>query len=203
MNNDIKFYKGDIASDVKVGKTIAIDCEMMGLNVTRDRLCLVQISTGNSDAHVIQLDSNFNAPNLVNLLSDKSISKIFHFARADLAHIKWYLKVDVENVECTKIQSKICRTFTESHSLKTLIKEFIGIDVSKALGQSDWGGELTSKQLQYCANDVLFLHKIHEELNKMLEREKRMNLYKDCIKFLKTRVEADIAGFKDIDLWSH
>ena len=182
---------------------IAIDCEFMGLNVNRDPLCIIQISSGNSDAHIIQLNrETYKAPNLIKLLSDKSINKIFHFARADIAHIKYYLKIDVENILDTKIASKLARSYSDSHSLKTLIKEFIGVDISKQFQSSDFGGELTSAQLKYCANDVVYLHKIHSELNKILIREKRINLYKNCLKFLKIRVDLDLASFKE-DIWAH
>tara|TARA_X000000950_G_C13464686_1_gene477353 strand:- start:60 stop:587 length:528 start_codon:yes stop_codon:yes gene_type:complete len=175
----------------------------MGLNVRRDPLCLIQISTGNSDAHIVQLDrSNYNAPNLKKILSDDKITKIFHFSRADMAHIKYYLKIDVKNILDTKICSKLARSYSDSHSLKTLIKEFINIDVSKQFQSSDFGGELSPAQLKYCANDVIYLHKIHEELNKILVRENRINLYNDCLKFVKTRVDLDLALFKD-DIWSH
>ena len=175
----------------------------LGLNVRRDPLCLVQISSGNFDAHIVQLDrKTYNAPNLVKILSDEKIKKLFHFARADLAHIKYYLKTDVMNVECSKLKSKLARTFSDSHSLKTLIKEFANVDVSKQFQTSDFGKELTPAQLKYCANDVIYLHKIHDELNKILERENRMSLYQDCIKFLSTRVHLDLALFKD-DIWSH
>jgi len=175
----------------------------MGLNVRRDPLCLVQISSGNSDAHIVQLNrETYNAPNLIRILNDENIKKIFHYARSDLAHIKYYLKTDVNNVECTKLQSKIARTFSDSHSLKTLIKEFANVDVNKQFQTSDFGGELTTAQIKYCANDVLYLHTIHEHLNKILERENRIKLYQDCLKFLKTRVELDLALFKE-DIWSH
>ena len=175
----------------------------MGLNVKRDPLCLIQISSGNSDAHIVQLDrSKYNAPNLIKILSDKNVKKIFHFARSDLAHIKYYLKTDVNNVECTKIQSKIARTFSDSHSLKTLIKEFMNIDISKQFQTTDFGGELSQGQLKYCANDVIYLHKINEELNKILKRENRIELYQECLKFLKTRVDLDLALFKE-DIWAH
>jgi ribonuclease D len=158
---------------------------------------------GKIRCYIVQLDrQTYNAPNLIKILSDENIKKIFHYARADLAHIKYYLKTDVKNVECTKIQSKLARTFTDSHSLKTLIKAFTNIDVSKQFQTSDFGGELTSDQMKYCSNDVIYLHKIHEELNKILERENRMELYQDCIKFLKTRVDLDLALFKE-DIWSH
>jgi len=203
MNIDIKLHKNDLPDEVKLGNVIAVDGEFMGLNVRRDPLCLIQISTGNSDAHIIQLDrSNYNAPNLVKILEDQSITKIFHFGRADMAHIKHYLKIDTKNILDTKIASKLARSYSDSHSLKTLIKEFINIDISKQFQSSDFGGELTSAQLKYCANDVLYLHKIHEELIKILERENRIELYKSCLGFLKTRVDLDLALFKD-DIWSH
>ena len=203
MDIDIKLHKNDLPDDLHLGNVIAIDGEFMGLNVRRDPLCLIQISTGNSDAHIVQLDrKTYNAPNLIKLLSSKNIKKLFHFARSDLAHIKYYLKIDVENVECTKLQSKLARTFSDSHSLKTLIKEFANVDVSKQFQTSDFGGELTQGQLKYCSNDVIYLHKIHNELNKILERENRMKLYQDCLKFIKTRVELDLALFKE-DIWSH
>ena len=203
MNIDIKLHKDDLPDDVKLGNVIAVDGEFMGLNVRRDPLCLIQISTGNSDAHIVQLDrSKYNAPNLVKTFSDQSITKIFHFGRADMAHIKYYLKADTNNVWDTKIASKLARSYSDSHSLKTLIKEFINIDISKHFQSSDFGGELSPAQLKYCANDVMYLHKIHEELNKILERENRIDLYKDCLKFLKTRVNLDLSLFKD-DIWSH
>ena len=203
MNMDIKLHKFDLPDDLAFGDKIAIDCEFMGLNVERDRLCLVQISNGNNDAHVIQLDKeNYNAPNLKKLLTDKNTKKIFHFARADMLFIKKYLKVDVQNIDCSKIASKLARTFSDKHGLKDLIKEFIGIDVNKQLQTSDFGGELSEKQLKYCANDVIHLHKIFEGLEKILIREKRINLYKSTIDFVATRVDLDLASFKD-DIWSH
>ena len=203
MNIDIKLHKNDLPDDLQLGNVIAVDGEFMGLNVRRDPLCLIQISTGNSDAHIVQLDrKTYNAPNLIKILSNNNIKKLFHYARSDLAHIKYYLKTDVKNVECTKLQSKLARTFSDSHSLKTLIKEFANVDVSKQFQTSDFGGELTQGQLKYCSNDVIYLHKIHNELNKILEREYRMELYQDCLKFLKTRVDLDLALFKE-DIWSH
>ena len=203
MNIDIKLHKADLPDDLKLGNVIAVDGEFMGLNVRRDPLCLIQISSGNSDAHIVQLDrSTYNAPNLVKILSNQNITKIFHFGRADMAHIKYYLKTETNNILDTKIASKLARSYTDNHSLKTLIKEFTNTEISKQFQSSDFGGELTSAQLKYCANDVIFLHKIHDELSKILERENRIELYKDCLKFLKTRVDLDIALFKD-DIWSH
>ena len=203
MSNNIQLHKNDLPDDLDLGNIIAVDGEFMGLNVRRDPLCLIQISSGNSDAHLIQFDrKNYNAPNLTKLLADENTTKIFHYGRADMAHIKYYLKTDTNNILDTKIASKLARSYSDSHSLKTLIKEFINIDISKQFQSSDFGGELSTAQIKYCANDVVYLHKIHEELNKILERENRIDLYKDCLKFLKTRVNLDLALFKD-DIWSH
>ena len=203
MNIDIKLHKNDLPDDLNLGNVIAVDGEFMGLDVRRDPLCLIQISSGNSDAHIIQLDrSNYKAPNLTKLLENKDVTKIFHFGRADLAHIKYYLKTETNNILDTKIASKLARSYSDNHSLKSLIKEFVNIDISKQFQNSDFGGEFTQAQLKYCANDVIYLHKIHDELNEILQRENRIELYKDCLKFLKTRVELDLAFFKE-DIWSH
>ena len=203
MNNNIKLHKNDLPDDLKLGNVLAVDGEFMGLNVKRDPLCLIQISSGNSDAHIVQFDrDNYKAPNLVKILSDEKITKIFHYGRADMAHIKYYLKTDTNNILDTKIASKLARSYSDNHSLKTLIKEFLNIDISKQFQSSDFGGELTPAQLKYCANDVLYLHKIHDELNMILERENRIKLYHESLKFLKTRVELDLALFKE-DIWSH
>ena len=203
MTNNIQLHKNDLPDDLNLGNIIAIDGEFMGLNVRRDPLCLIQISSGHSDAHIVQFDrQNYNAPNLVKILEDNQIKKIFHYGRADMAHIKYYLKTDTNNIFDTKIASKLARSYSDNHSLKTLIKEFINIDISKQFQNSDFGGDLTAAQLKYCANDVIYLHKIHNELIKILERENRISLYEDCLKFLKTRVDLDLALFKD-DIWSH
>ena len=203
MSNNIQLHKGDIPENLDLGNRIAVDGEFMGLNVRRDPLCLIQLSSGNSEAHVVQFDrNNYKAPNLVKILSDEKITKIFHFSRADLAHIKYYLNTETINILDTKIASKLARSYSDNHSLKTLIKEFVNIDISKPFQSSDFGGELSPAQLKYCANDVIYLHKIHDELYKILERENRVKLYKDCLKFLKTRVDLDLALFKD-DIWSH
>ena len=203
MTNNIHLHKNDLPEDLKLGNTIAVDGEFMGLNVRRDPLCLIQISSGNSDAHIVQFDrDNYNAPNLVKLLKDENVSKIFHYGRADMSHIKYYLKTETNNILDTKIASKLARSYSDNHSLKTLIKEFANIDISKQFQSSDFGGQLSPAQLKYCANDVIYLHKIHDNLEKILERENRIKLYKDCLKFLKTRVDLDLALFKD-DIWSH
>ena len=203
MSNNIQLYKGDIPENLNLGNRIAVDGEFMGLNVRRDPLCLIQLSSGNSEAHIVQFDrNNYEAPNLVKLLIDEKITKLFHFSRADLAHIKYYLKTETNNVLDTKIASKLARSYSDNHSLKTLIKEFVNVDISKQFQSSDFGGELSPAQLKYCANDVIYLHKIHDELYKILERENRVKLYEDCLRFLKTRVDLDLALFKD-DIWSH
>ena len=203
MSIDIKLHKNDLPDDLDLGNVIAVDGEFMGLNVRRDPLCLIQVSSGNSDAHIIQLDrSKYEAPNLSKILNNNNIIKIFHYGRADIAHIKYYLKTETNNILDTKIASKLARSYSDSHSLKTLIKEFVNVDISKQFQSSDFGGDLTPAQMKYCANDVIYLHKIHNELNNILIREKRIDLYKDCLKFLKTRVELDLAFFKD-DIWSH
>ena len=165
---DIKLHKGDLPDDLDLGNLIAVDGEFMGVEYKTWSLCLIQISSGNSDAHIIQLDRlSYKAPNLINLLKNDKITKIFHYGRADLAFIKYYLKTETNNILDTKIASKLSRSYSDSHSLKTLIKEFINVDISKQFQSSDFGGELTL-QLKYCANDVIYLHKIHEELNKFL-----------------------------------
>ena len=203
MSNNIQLHKNDLPDDLDLGNTIAVDGEFMGLNVRRDPLCLIQVSSGNSDAHIVQFDrDNYDCPNLVKLLSDDKITKIFHYGRADLAHIKYYLKTETNNILDTKIASKLARSYSDNHSLKILIKEFINIDISKQFQSSDFGGNLSPSQLKYCANDVIYLHKIHQELNEILIRENRIQLYQDCLKFLKTRVDLDLALFKD-DIWSH
>ena len=203
MTIDIKLHKNDLPDDLKLGNVLAVDGEFMGLNVRRDPLCLIQISSGNSDAHIVQFDrKTYNAPNLSKILDDEKITKIFHYGRADIAHIKHYLKTDTNNILDTKIASKLARSYSDNHSLKSLIKEFLNVEISKQFQSSDFGGDLTPAQLKYCANDVIYLHKIHNELNKILERENRVELYNDCLKFLKTRVNLDLALFKE-DIWSH
>tara|TARA_A100001015_G_scaffold147884_1_gene163973 strand:+ start:1422 stop:2033 length:612 start_codon:yes stop_codon:yes gene_type:complete len=203
MTNNIHLHKNDIPDDLKLGNKIAVDGEFMGLNVRRDPLCLIQLSSGNSDAHIVQFDrDNYYAPNLVKVLKDENVTKIFHYGRADMSHIKYYLKTETNNILDTKIASKLARSYSDNHSLKTLIKEFANVEVSKQFQSSDFGGELTPSQLKYCANDVIYLHKIHDKLERILERENRIKLYNDCLKFLKTRVDLDLALFKD-DIWSH
>ena len=203
MNIDIKLHHEDLPDQLTLGDNIAVDCEFMGLNVERDKLCLIQISSGKRDAHIIKLNRDtYKAPNLIKLLNDKKVNKIFHYARADLLFIKKYLNVEVANINCTKIMSKIARSYSDKHGLKDLIKEFTGNDISKNLQSSDFGGDLTEKQLNYCAKDVIYLHQIYKGLSKILIREKRNDLYKDTIKFIYSRVNLDLASYTS-DIWSH
>ena len=200
---DIKLHKNDLPKDLELSNKIAVDCEFMGLNFLRDKLCLVQISSGKSDAHIVQLNrDNYEAPNLKKILTNNAITKIFHYARADLVFIKKYLNINIEKIEDTKLQSKLVRKYSDKHGLKDLIKEFVGSEVSKQQQTSDFGGELTPAQLKYCANDVIHLHKINDSLTKMLLRENRLDLYQDCLKYLNTRVKLDLECFPD-DIWSH
>ena len=205
MQLNIKVHQNDIPDEIKLDdkKSLAVDSEFSGLNVNRDKLYLVQISTGNNDAHIIQLNrENYDAPNLKRILANKNIEKIFHYARADLAFIKKYLNVNVENVNCTRTMSRLARSYSDQHSLKTLIKEFLGIEISKQYQSSDFGGKLTDKQLTYAAKDVIYLHKISSALKEILIREKRYELYASSIKYLQTRVDLDLASFTE-DIWSH
>ena len=198
--------KGDITPEIanSFKESVAIDTEATGLQIPeRDKLSLIQICGEDGEVYIIQPDrKNYKSPNLVSVLENRKIIKIGHFLRFDKNALEYFLKCKIKNIFDTKIASKLARSYSDSHSLKTLIKEFINIDISKQFQNSDFGGELTPAQLKYCANDVIYLHKIHEELNKILEREKRIDLYKDCLMFLKTRVELDLASFKD-DIWSH
>ena len=200
---DIKLHKNDLPKDLEFGNKIAIDCESMGLNFMRDKLCLVQISSGNSDAHIIQLDrSKYDAPNLKKLLgSDKTF--IFHYARHDLAAIKHDLNIMIKNVYCTKISSKIARTYSQGHGYKDLCKELLNIDISKKQQSSDWSNpNLSKEQINYAATDVIHLHEIREKLDEILERQNRRKLVQACIEFLPTRVELDLRGWNN-DIFSH
>ena len=201
----VKIHKNDLPSNLNPGKIIAIDTETMGLDYKRDPLCLVQISSGDEEVHLIQINrKTFKADNLKKILEDNHIKKIFQFARFDLAVLNYYLKTDINNVYCTKIASKIGRTYTDKHGLKDLCKELLNIELSKQMQSSDWGAEiLTEQQINYAASDVLYLHKIKEELDKILIRENRMELAEHCFKFLKHRVKLDLAGWNNQDIFAH
>ena len=207
MRTDIKLHKEDLPANLKLGPVIACDCEFTGLNPPKDKLCLIQLySEESKDVHIVQFINRetYKAPNLVKLLTNQDVKKIFHYARKDLQMIKWALKVDVENVECTKLQSKLARGYSSQHSYKVLVQEFCGISISKAKQSSDFGKkDLDTEQLKYSSNDVLYIPKIHQELNKILIREKRIELYKNALKYLKVRVDLDLAGYENIDIWSH
>ena len=202
-----KLYQDDLPANLNLGSIVACDCEFTGLNPPKDKLCLIQLCSENSkEVHIVQFVNreNYKSPNLVKLLTNPDIKKVFHFARKDTEMILWALGIHVNNVECTKIQSRLARGYSSQHSYKTLVQEFCGISISKAKQASDFGKKnLDSKQLEYSANDVLHILKIHEELNKILVREKRMELYKESLKFLKVRVELDVAGYEKTDIWSH
>ena len=201
---EIKTHKDDLPSGLNLGNEIAVDTEAMGLEPKRDPLTLCQISTGKDDCHIIKFDrKNYKAKNLVAVLENPSVLKIFHYARFDIAVLRHFLKANVQNIYCTKIASKIARTYTDKHGLKDLVKEIIGVDMSKQMQSSDWGAEkLSEKQLKYAASDCIFLHRIRSELNKMLIRENRMNLLSKCLAFINTRVELDLADYKN-DIFSH
>ncbi len=201
----ITLHKGDIPADLDLGKTLAIDTETMGLDYHRDPLCLVQLSSGDGNAHIVQLDrKTYDAPNLKALLADQSVLKIFHFARFDLAVIKKYLGVECTPVYCTRTASRLARTYTDRHGLKQCCRELLGVDLNKQQQSSDWGAEnLKDVQLEYAASDVYHLHALREKLNIMLERENRMELAQKCFDFLPTRADLDLEGWPNEDLFAH
>ncbi len=201
----ITLHKGDIPRDLKFGSSIAIDTETMGLNPARDRLCLIQLSAGDGNAHLVQFaPDEYAAPNLKAMLQDTSITKLFHFGRFDIASIKAYLNVECTPVYCTKIASRLARTFTDRHSLKDLCKELLGVELSKQQQSSDWGAvTLSEEQLAYAASDVLYLHKLKEKLDAMLEREGRTHLAQAAYDFLPARASLDLEGWADVDIFAH
>lgn len=203
--NGIKLHKGDLPADIDLGAIVAVDTEAMGLDLQRDGLCVVQLSAGDGKAHVVQLDrSTYDCPNLKALLTDPAILKIFHFARFDVAMMKHWLGIDCAPLWCTKIASKLVRTYTDRHGLKDVAREVAGVDLSKAQQSSDWGAaELTDAQLQYAASDVLHLHAIRDGLLAMLKREGRVDLADSCFAFLPVRAQLDLAGWNDTDIFSH
>lgn len=200
----IHLHKGDLPADIDLGKIVAVDTEAMGLNPHRDALCVVQLSSGDGTAHVVQLARDFDCPNLKHMLADTGVLKIFHFARFDVAMMQRWLEITCAPVWCTKIASKLARTYTDQHGLKHVSKEIVGVDVSKAQQSSDWGrADLTQAQLEYAASDVLHLHEIRAGLIAMLEREGRTDLAQACFDFVPTRAALDLAGWADSDIFSH
>jgi ribonuclease D len=201
----IHLHQGDLPESVDLGPLVAIDTETMGLEVPRDRLCLVQLSSGDGDAHLVQLARDgYDAPNLKALLGDPEVTKLFHFGRFDIATLSYYLGVLAAPVYCTKIASKLARTFTDRHGLRDLCRELIGVELSKQVQTSDWGApELTKEQIAYAASDVLYLHELRRRLDVMLEREGRTGLAAACFAFLPYRATLDLAGWKAMDIFEH
>ena len=201
----IDLYRGDLPSALNLGPVVAIDSETMGLKPQRDRLCLIQLSSGDGNAHLVQFERcNYTAPNLVKLLEDPDITKVFHYARFDVAIIKKYLRAQTNSIYCTKIASKLVRTYTDKHGLKDLCKELLDLDLSKQQQSSDWGAKnLTEEQKKYAASDVLYLHRIKEILDQRLLREEREELAAFCFEFLQTRASLDLIGFENEDIFSH
>lgn len=200
----VTLYQDDLPADLAFGEAVAVDCETMGLNLQRDRLCLIQLSAGDGNAHLVQFRGGYEAPNLRRLLADPQITKIYHFARFDVAAIERYLEVTAAPIYCTKIASKLVRTFTDRHGLKDLCNDLLGVSLSKQQQSSDWGAaELTEEQQRYAASDVLHLHALRRRLDEMLEREGRGDLAEAMFSFLPTRARLDLAGWDEIDLFAH
>lgn len=201
----VKLYRGDLPADFNPGSSVAIDTETLGLKPARDKLCLVQISTGDGNAVLVQMDrAKYDAPNLKALLANPKVLKIFHFARFDVAVLKQYLDVDTAPLFCTKIASKLVRTYTDRHGLKELVRELLGIDLNKLQQSSDWGAHaLTDAQKAYAAEDVVYLHELKQRLEQMLEREGRSALAQSCFEFLPTRAALDLQGWSEEDVFAH
>ncbi|MEX0583400.1 MAG: ribonuclease H-like domain-containing protein [Sneathiella sp.] len=201
----IFLHQGDLPDDVDLGSVIAVDSETMGLLPHRDRLCLVQLSSGDGDAHLVKFDGkSYDAPNLARQLGDQDRVKLFHFGRFDIAVLEHYLGITCAPVYCTKIASRLVRTYTDRHGLKNLCQELLGIDISKQQQSSDWGAaELTEAQMEYAASDVLYLHEIKSALDEMLKREGRQELAQRCFDFLPIRAKLDLAGWMDTDIFAH
>ena len=200
----IKYYENDLPEKLNFGDILAIDTETMGLNPARDRLCLVQLSTGNGIIYLIKiLDLRKKPKNLIKLLKNKKITKIFHYARFDVAVLKHTFKIDIQNIYCTKIASKLVRTYTDKHGYKDLCKELLNESISKVEQSSDWGGKLSKEQKKYAATDVLYLHRIKKKLDIMLKRENRTNIAKACFEFISYRTNLDLSGWHDIDIFKH
>jgi len=201
----IKLYKGDLPTALEFGSSVAIDTEALGLNPLRDKLCLVQLSSGDGNAHLLQLDrSTYDAPRLKALLANPDVLKIFHYARFDVATLKHYLGVDSRPLYCTKIASRLSRTYTDRHGLKDLVKELLGIELNKQQQSSDWGVHvLSDAQKQYAAQDVIYLHEVKARLDQMLEREGRDKLAKACFDFVNVRAALDLAGWTEEDVFAH
>ena len=198
-------YRGDLPDDLDLGPTVAIDCETMGLNPKRDRLCVVQLSSGDGNAHLVQVaKGQSSAPNLCRMLEDPNVLKLFHFGRFDIAAMFETFGALTTPVYCTKIASRLVRTYTDRHGLKNLLQELLSVDISKQQQSSDWGSKKLSKaQIEYAASDVLYLHRLRDSLNQMMIREDRMEMAQSCFDFLPTRAKLDLAGWPDNDIFAH
>ena len=203
MTNHV--YRGDLPDDLDLGPTVAIDCETMGLNPKRDRLCVVQLSSGDGNAHLVQVaKGQSSAPNLCRMLEDPNVLKLFHFGRFDIAAMYETFRALTAPVYCTKIASRLVRTYTDRHGLKNLLQELLSVDISKQQQSSDWGSKKLSKaQIEYAASDVLYLHRLRDSLNQMMIREDRMEIAQSCFDFLPTRAKLDLAGWPDNDIFAH
>lgn len=201
----ITVHKGDLPDNFNAGDMVAVDTETLGLNPKRDRLCLVQLSNGDGTAHIVQLErGQYDAPNLKKLMTDDKITKIFHFARFDIAVMKEYLNINCTPIYCTKIASRLCRTYTDRHGLKEICRELLDVNLDKQQQSSNWGiEELSQDQKLYAANDVLYLHKLKSKLDAMLAENGRTDLAQQCFDFLQTRAELDLAGWTDTDIFAH
>ena len=203
MTNHV--YRGDLPDDLDLGPTVAIDCETMGLNPKRDRLCVVQLSSGDGNAHLVQVaKGQSSAPNLCRMLEDPNVLKLFHYGRFDIAAMYETFRALTAPVYCTKIASRLVRTYTDRHGLKNLLQELLSVDISKQQQSSDWGSKKLSKaQVEYAASDVLYLHRLRDSLNQMMIREDRMEIAQSCFDFLPTRAKLDLAGWPDNDIFAH
>ena len=200
----IKYYENDLPENLDLGNTVAIDSETMGLNPARDRLCLVQLSSGNGKCHLVKITDVRKKPkNLLKLLNNVKVQKIFHFARFDVAVLKHTYKVNIKNIYCTKIASKLARTYTDKHGYKDICRELLNETISKVEQSSDWGGKLSKDQKEYAASDVLHLHKLKKKLDAILERENRINLANACFEFIAHRTDLDLYGWQDVDIFKH
>ena len=201
----IKLYKGDLPPGIDFGSSVAVDTETLGLVPRRDKLCLVQLSAGDGNAHLVQVDrANYDAPNLKALFTNPAVTKIFHYARFDVAVIRYYLGVDTAPLYCTKIASKLTRTYTDRHGLKDLVKELLGVELNKQQQSSDWGAHMLSdSQKQYAAQDVIYLHELKSRLDQMLAREGREAVARACVDFIPTRAALDLSGWTEEDVFAH
>ena len=200
----IKYYENDLPENLDLGSIVAIDTETMGLNPARDRLCLVQLSSGNGICYLVKImDLRKKPKNLLRLLNNKKVQKIFHFARFDVAVLKHTYKINIKNIYCTKIASKLARTYTDKHGYKDLCRELLNETISKVEQSSDWGGKLSKDQKHYAASDVLHLHKIKKKLDAILERENRTNIAKACFEFISHRTDLDLYGWQEVDIFKH